>query len=667
LIWTTPSPGTAYYNSTFRIRFNQFDNFQIPFDGMALDDISVTGVAARRLVVTVPANANEGAGVLSGGQVLLGEPVRATLAVQLHSSDPSKVSVPSSIIIPAGSDRAAFDLTVFENGQLDGTVAVTISAGAPGHFGQDATIAISDNETAGLRVMLPPRAREGDGTMVKMGSVRAHPKPVREIRVALRSSVPEKLRVPATVIIPASQGSASFDLFAGNDGNIDGSQSVTVTAHVENWADGNDTILVLDNDAPALAVVLPAALSEGNRTVTNAGAVRLSGALSTNLLVTLSSSDSSELVVPRLVEIPAGQVEMPFDLTVIDDAQADAAQTVTVTARAPAFANGSGTMTVFDDETPPLPYAPDPPDTSTNVPVTLALSWKPGMGEVVSEGGFESGTFLGWVTRDSGFGSWVINDGLLNPDGPDGPTNAFAGEFSSMTVQIGAGEHLLYQDVFIPQDAQSATLTWAQLVRNHAAYFSVPNQQFRVEIRSTADEVLAVAFETKPEDMLLQDWKEHSFDVSPFRGRTIRIAFHQMDNLGYFNVHIDQVSVKLGAPEVPTLFEVYFGATSRLGAASKLAPRRTRSGAPRLALNAKLLADRFPTRASPHAALSAVHHAWRGSVHHFEWGRMLRRSRSTNVSLPCSRPRTTSIIRSGALPARSQSQVCPVQGQLPGW
>ena len=34
------------YNSTFRIRFNQYDDFSIPSDGIGIDDISISGVAA---------------------------------------------------------------------------------------------------------------------------------------------------------------------------------------------------------------------------------------------------------------------------------------------------------------------------------------------------------------------------------------------------------------------------------------------------------------------------------------------------------------------------------------------------------------------------------------------------------------------------------------------
>jgi len=54
------------YNSTFRFRFNQYDNYSIPTDGIAIDDISITGLPARRLIVTVPARATEGDGTAGG-------------------------------------------------------------------------------------------------------------------------------------------------------------------------------------------------------------------------------------------------------------------------------------------------------------------------------------------------------------------------------------------------------------------------------------------------------------------------------------------------------------------------------------------------------------------------------------------------------------------------
>ena len=60
------------YNSTFRVRFNQYDNYSIPSDGIAIDDIAITGVPARRLIVSVPKQATEGNGTLTNrGRVTL--------------------------------------------------------------------------------------------------------------------------------------------------------------------------------------------------------------------------------------------------------------------------------------------------------------------------------------------------------------------------------------------------------------------------------------------------------------------------------------------------------------------------------------------------------------------------------------------------------------------
>src|SRR6185503_5778593 len=136
----------------------------------------------------------------------------------------------------------------------------------------------------------------------------------------------------------------------------------------------------------------------------------------------------------------------------------------------------------------------------------------------------------------------------------------------AMTDQIGSGRHVIYQDVFIPAEVKSALLTWADRIRNHAVEFIDPSQQFRVEVRDPADNVLAVPFTTKPGDPFLNDWNQRSFDLTPYRGKVVRLAFIEEDTLGYFNVHIDNVSVVLGAA-APTTFDVYFGQNPRLGPA----------------------------------------------------------------------------------------------------
>jgi hypothetical protein len=156
---------------------------------------------------------------------------------------------------------------------------------------------------------------------------------------------------------------------------------------------------------------------------------------------------------------------------------------------------------------------------------------------------------------NSGNGTFVINDGTFDPSGPDGPLATYNGSFSALTDQGGPGVHTIYQDVTLHASATSATLAWADMIRNHAGEFSDPEQECRVEIWNTDNQVLATLFSTNPGDPLLNSWTERSADISEFAGMTIRVAFTEEDNLSYFNVHLDDIRIEL----LGTTYDVYFG------------------------------------------------------------------------------------------------------------
>lgn len=612
------------HSSTFQIRFNQVDDFAIPFDGIALDDISVTGNPATRLFVSLPVGAREGDGVLrERGVVELSAPVSQPIPITLTVSEAKELSVPAMVTIPAGSNRVEFSLRVLEDAVLDGTVPVAIRADAPGFFGGGATIAIADNEKAALRVNLPRKIREG-GPLRKEGIVRVHPRPVRDVRVRLHASHPGELGIPGSVTIAAGEAFAAFDLAAVDDNRIDGAKNVTVTAHVDNWIDGSDSILVLDNEIPRVSVVLPPSITETDGVKTNAGIVRLSGTLPTSLSVSLSSSDTTRLTVPAVVEIPAGALEQRFPLTAIDNAVTEGLRSVRIRPDAAGFSSRAGTIDVIDDETPPLVFNPEPADGATNIPVSVELRWSAGVGEILRNGGFESGDFTGWLATNSAFGAWIINDGTVDPDGPE-PTNApVNGRFNALVAQIGGGTQLLFQDVFIPADALGATLSWTDRIRNHASYFA-PNQVFRAEIRNEQDAVLDVAFTTQPGDPLLSEWTPRQFALDRYRGQTVRIAFFQEDGMGFFNTYLDEVSVRLGDTAIATTFDVYLGTTTNLGPAELLGNTTNASWTvPGLALNSTYF---WRVRAR-RGATATTGPLWRfatrgvGRVHHFEWARV---------------------------------------------
>jgi hypothetical protein len=327
--------------------------------GFAESDFSAYGSCMPPLRLTVPVSATEGSGMLAGqGQVILMAPTLDDIVVTLTSSDTNEVAVPPSVLIGQGQSYATFDVVVLDDADLDGTQTTEITASAPGYTEGRAQIAVHDDESAVLSVSLPATAREGQG--LAQGTVQVSAPPARHLVVRLSSSDATELRVPLAVVLPPGQTSAVFSLTILDDGEIDGPQEVSVTAHVENWTDGIATMTVLDNESLDIRVVLPAAAREGDGELTNAGGIGLSGVLPTNLVVSLSSSVPSQLTVPLTVVVPAGESAVAFNVRVGDDAEENGQRTVSVTAEAPGFNSGLGSMIIHDGPACCDTNAPEP-------------------------------------------------------------------------------------------------------------------------------------------------------------------------------------------------------------------------------------------------------------------------------------------------------------------
>ena len=73
-----------------------------------------------------------------------------------------------------------------------------------------------------------------------------------------------------------------------------------------------------------------------------------------DLVVQLSSDDTSEATVPATVTILDGQSSATFDIAAVDESDVDGTQTVTVSAAATGYISASDTLDVTDDEVGPL-------------------------------------------------------------------------------------------------------------------------------------------------------------------------------------------------------------------------------------------------------------------------------------------------------------------------
>jgi subtilisin family serine protease len=202
------------YSSVFKIRFNHVDNAQAPVDGIAIDNIYITGVPPSGITLTVPERLVEGQ---SGtAQMVRSGAIGNTLTVNLSANPSSRVAVPASVTFPAGQQSVSFAVTALDNTYLDGAASAVITAADSGSGSAQGTCFVVDNETAELSLSAPALLNEGSGLFAE-GRVSSDRPPVNAIVVTLSSSRPDELQMPPTVVLPAGATSVSFSVAAVDD------------------------------------------------------------------------------------------------------------------------------------------------------------------------------------------------------------------------------------------------------------------------------------------------------------------------------------------------------------------------------------------------------------------------------------------------------------------
>lgn len=323
---------TAYglsYGANFKFRFNQYDNYAISTDGIAIDDIVVSETVNNTLALSLAEAATEGDAPVTATLSVTPTP-SADLLVNLTSSTVD-ASVPATMMVPAGSGSVTFPVTVYDDTVLDGTQTVTINATALSYLTSSRTLMVHDNETATLALAIPSNAIEGSSPPQASVSVS---EPVAKAVTVVLVSDNASAQVPASVTIPAGQTSALFSLSLPNDNLINGSRNATISATVQNWVPGSASVTVLDDEVAAITLSLNAETHESAGATAAVGTVTLGGTAMTPVTVALTSSDTSELTLPATITIPAGQNSAPVVASIVDDTDLDGTQTVTVSASA---------------------------------------------------------------------------------------------------------------------------------------------------------------------------------------------------------------------------------------------------------------------------------------------------------------------------------------------
>lgn len=134
--------------------------------------------------------------------------------------------------------------------------------------------------------------------------------------------------------------------------NATGTNLGTFAASADSTNKGSPGYSGFGTSAPTIALSLSASSTTFSESATNPasiGTVSRTGSTTSDLVVSLATSDATEATVPTTVTIPAGQTSATFPITAVNDTFPDGNQTVILTATATDATSGTVTLTVQDD------------------------------------------------------------------------------------------------------------------------------------------------------------------------------------------------------------------------------------------------------------------------------------------------------------------------------
>jgi hypothetical protein len=186
----------------------------------------------------------------------------------------------------------------------------------------------------------------------------------------------------------------------------------------------------------------------------------------------------------------------------------------------------------------------------------------PSSPNVIVNGSFEDGggSLTGWTVfnQAGGSGDWFVQTGTASPRNGFAVAAPTAGVYAAMTDQPAEGTHILYQDVTVPAGASLsfdvfiANRVWPFRTPASLSFTVVPNQQARVDLMTTTAPISSVTtgvisnlYQTVADDPLVSGYTSQTTSLASLAGQTVRLRFSEVDNQSWFNMGIDNVSLRV--------------------------------------------------------------------------------------------------------------------------
>ena len=257
----------------------------------------------------------------------------SVLATATDGSTIQTVTGPSggyAMLVPSGS----YSLRFVKDGKISGSAKV-VSVGSE-NVKVDYSEPFVNAPSLHMSIDVSVFSEDGGENVAKLTIVRDGFPSNTPLTVMLFGDATE-IVLPTSVQIPANINSVQIPIHAVDDNLLDGTVRVVVKAIAGNVESQTLAIEVLDAEAIQMTASLRRFSEIAGGGISVLTISRSNTDISEPIQVALSSDDVSELTVPPLVTIPAGQQTVLVGVTAMDDNLFDGTQLVHVTAISPKY------------------------------------------------------------------------------------------------------------------------------------------------------------------------------------------------------------------------------------------------------------------------------------------------------------------------------------------
>ena len=251
---------------------------------------------------------------------------------KITATEDARLTVPSSVTIPANQSGTVFYLNFENNNVVDADSIVKISVEGDGYEAVEETVIIEDDEFPELKVVASKTVlTEGESFDLTITTPRVSEYP---INLSIVSEDNKRFQFPKQAVIPAGESSVTVTVKTVDDELPNLEQTNLFTVSADRCTKGTAEVILQDNDMPMLTLTLtPDKVSESAGVTAVTAVLTRTGKIDNKITIRLSDdSDGALYYSNRSLEMPKGTETIYFNLGPVDNTLQDGDRVYTLSA-----------------------------------------------------------------------------------------------------------------------------------------------------------------------------------------------------------------------------------------------------------------------------------------------------------------------------------------------